>query len=427
MQASSHARKKLTIEQVRRLQLKFKSSSDYDIAYSHLLQLGLRMSTTNASQSRPSNSTPTTSSGPSTSSSDVFHGRVAQTAGPSCPPSRLTDISNRPYTATTAPPSIDSQLQQAAHTRPASSYTGHLNGPRNSNMSFSGPLRPPEYFARPESATSTVLDLSTSSYLPNGSFMATQCLNDRPDTAPLMNRPDTAEAALPPRRELPFTRPSMPRSAGSDGSRPSSRPSTGLMGPPPLPARVASLRPTSSRAATSETELPPLPKPTLVTSAQPQPSWMQQPPRTPTQDQSPPPSSQASVYHDDQENRPLSSSSSNFSPLSYKRSTSNVSPSTRPLSPLSNVTQNRPRTNSRSPLSTPPTSSTFHQPQVLTEVGGMTQFTADDSLAEYVMQPEEDRRAALNEFIFQNLENDNFLTLLEDIETCWARAGLGMK
>jgi hypothetical protein len=60
-------------------------------------------------------------------------------------------------------------------------------------------------------------------------------------------------------------------------------------------------------------------------------------------------------------------------------------------------------------------------------MGGMTQFTADNSLAEYAMQSEEDRRAALNEFIFQMLENDNFLTLLEDLETCWARVGLGMK
>jgi hypothetical protein len=426
MQASSLLKHKLTIEQVRRLQLKFKSSNDYEIAYSHLLQLGLRMSATNASQSRPSTSTSTIPSNALTSS-EVFHDRVAQTAGPSCPPSRLTEISNRPYTAATAPPSIESQLQAPTHTRPASSYTGHRDGARNSNMSFSDPLRPPEYFARPDSATSTVLDLSTSAYPSNGSFMTTQYLNDRPDTAPLLNRPDTAEAALPPRRELPFTRPSMPRSAGSDGSRPSSRPSTGLMGPPPLPARVASLRPTSGRTATSETELPPLPKPTLVLSAQQQPSWMQQAPRTPTQDQSRSPSSQASVYHDDQENRPLSSSSSIFSPLSYKRATSNVPPSTRLQSPLSNVAQNKPRTNLQSPLSTPPTSGTFHQPQVSTEMGGMTQFTADNSLAEYAMQSQEDRRAALNEFIFQMLEDDNFLTLLEDLETCWARVGLGMK
>jgi hypothetical protein len=377
------------------------------------------MSTTNASQSRPSTSA-------SQPSSDVSHGRAAQTAGPSFPP-RLPEISNRPYTSVTAPTSVESQLQEATHARPASSYTGRVDAARNTNLPFSGPLRPPEYFARPDSATSTVLDLSTAAYPSNGSLMDTQYLSCRPDTAPLLNRPDTAEAALPPRRELPFARPSMPRSAGSDGSRPSSRPSTGIMGPPPLPARVASLRPTSSRAATSEMELPPLPKPTMITGAQQQPSWMQQPPRTPIQDQSPPPSSQASTFHEDQENRPLSSSSSNFSPLSYKRTTSLLSSSTRQLSSLNNVAQNRRLTDSESPLSTPPTSSTFHHPQALTEVGNMTQFTSDNTLAEYAMQSEEGRRAALNEFIFQNLESDDFLTLIEDMETCWARTGLGMK
>jgi hypothetical protein len=43
------------------------------------------------------------------------------------------------------------------------------------------------------------------------------------------------------------------------------------------------------------------------------------------------------------------------------------------------------------------------------------------------MQSAEGRRAALNEFIFQQLENDDFITLLEDMETAWARTGLGMK
>jgi hypothetical protein len=385
------------------------------------------MSATNASQSRPSTSTSTSTSTISASastSSNIPYSQLAQTAGPSCPPSRLTEISNRPYTAVTAPTFIESQLQETAHVRPASAYTAHMDGARNRDVAFSGPLRPPEYFARPDSAASTVFDLSTSAY--PSKDRSSMIVGGNPQD--LNERPDTAGAALPPRRELPFPRLNMPRSAGSDGSRPSSRPSTGLMGPPPLPARVASLRPTSSRAANTETELPPLPKPTLIVSAQQQPSWMQQPPRTPNQDQSPPPSSQVSAkVHEDQENRPSSSSSANFSPLSYKRATSNFSPSARALSSLSNVAQNRRRTESQSPLSTPPTSSTFHPPQTSAQTGGVTQFVADNSLAEYAMQSEEDRRAALNEFIFQNLENENFIILLEDMETCWARVGLGMK
>jgi hypothetical protein len=375
------------------------------------------MSATNNSQSRPSTSTSATLPSATTSSS-VSQTLVVQPAGPSCPPSRLTEISNRPFIAVTAPTSIESQVQEAAYTRPASSYTGHLDGALNRTISFSGPLRPPEYFTRPSSATSAILDLSSSIY-PSNDQSHTPIENNRPY---FTIRPDTAEAALPPRRELPFQRPSMPRSAGSDGSRPSSRPSTGLMGPPPLPQRVASLRPASSRTANSELELPPLPKPTLSAGAQQQPLWMQQPPRTPNQDQSPPPSSQAFPnLSEDKENRPPSSSSSNFSPLSHKR------PAIGPLSSPSDMAQRMHHTESHSALSTPPTSNTFHQPQLSTGTCGVLQLGAGSDLANYALQSPEDRRAGLNEFIFKHLEDDNFITLVEDMEACWGRVGLGMK
>jgi hypothetical protein len=49
-----------------------------------------------------------------------------------------------------------------------------------------------------------------------------------------------------------------------------------------------------------------------------------------------------------------------------------------------------------------------------------------DGLAAYAMQSDEGRRAALNEFIFRHLESDDFLTLVEDLETAWARTALGM-
>jgi hypothetical protein len=42
------------------------------------------------------------------------------------------------------------------------------------------------------------------------------------------------------------------------------------------------------------------------------------------------------------------------------------------------------------------------------------------------MQSDEGRRAALNEFIFRQLESDDFLTLVEDMEASWARVALGM-
>ncbi|KAF2023938.1 hypothetical protein EK21DRAFT_79810 [Setomelanomma holmii] len=413
----------LSNKKVRRAQLKFSNSTDYDLVYNHLHQLGLRMSATGDNQSRTSTPTSTKSSASPTSS-------AATRAGPSCPPSRLTEISNRPFTAVTAPTSVESQPQKAAHARPMSAYAGHGQSEmsRSTHASFDDPLRPPVYFARPDSATSAVLDLpsaSASYQQQERPLQSTESTlytsSDRPETAMLYNRPDTAEAALPPRRELPFPRSSLPRSSGSDSPRPSSRPNTSMMGPPPLPARVASLRPPSGRASNQESELPPLPKPTFLATTHQQPSWMQQPPRTPNQDETTPPSAQPFV-HEDQENC-LASSSSNFSPLSYKRASTANLPSTRPLSSISNAGQNRRHSTSQSPHSTPPTSDASRNARAGKEMAIPLEFGTDDGLAAYAMQSADGRRAALNEFIFHSLENDNFITLLEDMETCWARIG----
>jgi hypothetical protein len=386
------------------------------------------MTATHTNQSRAPPSNPTFNSS-SPLSLTFSRGSVAQNTSASHSSARLAETTNRPFTAVTAPTSVESQLQEAAHARPASSYTGRFNDTHNRTPSLTGPLRPPEYFTRPTSATSLALNSSASVYAPDEQRFSTHTeahQSSRPETAMLFNRPDTADAALPPRRELPFSRLSLPQSAGTDHTRPASRPSTGgMMGPPPLPQRVANLRPASSRAAT-EPELPPLPKPTIVSSAQQQPSWMRQAPRTPENNQVTSPSTQA-VFDDGQENRSLSSASSNFSPLSYKRATSNTSPPNRPLSSLSNSSQNRRHTASPSSQPSPSTPRTAHQSDLPAEMGNKLDLDLSTDLAEYAKQPEEDRRAALNEFLFKNLESENFLTLLEDMETCWARAGLGMK
>jgi hypothetical protein len=99
-------------------------------------------------------------------------------------------------------------------------------------------------------------------------------------------------------------------------------------------------------------------------------------------------------------------------------------PSTRPLSSLSNAAQNRRRTESNSPQSTPPTSETRRQTGVATEKIVAPQADPSEDLAAYAIQSDEGRRAALNEFIYRHIESDDFLTLLEDMETAWARAGL---
>lgn len=387
-------------------------------------------------ENRPGSTKSTAAPAVSSNSSHARHTpAAAAAAGSAYPPARLTEMSNRPYTATNAPTSIESKVQEDARARPASAYTGHGNNAYDRTSSFTGALRPPVIFAQPDSATSQLLEqTSPAQEYPqhDHSFEpaepARSSSSGRPESAMLFNRPGTVESTLPPRRELPFARTSTPRSADSDTNRPSSRPSSVMMGPPPLPARVTSLRTPSSRAAHPEVELPPLPKPTIISTAQAQPSWMQQqqPPRTPNQDDITPPSAQPQVY-EDQENRPMTSSSPNSSPLSYKRASTSVPQSTRPLSSLSSTEQNRRRTESQSPHSTPPTSEEQFRLTVEKEREREREREApgSENLAAYAMQPADGRRAALNEFLFEQLQDDGFIALLEDMETCWARAGMG--
>lgn len=49
-----------------------------------------------------------------------------------------------------------------------------------------------------------------------------------------------------------------------------------------------------------------------------------------------------------------------------------------------------------------------------------------DSLAEYEGQSAEDRAAALDEFMCDNLDNPVFATLCEDVQNCWRRMALGL-
>jgi len=48
------------------------------------------------------------------------------------------------------------------------------------------------------------------------------------------------------------------------------------------------------------------------------------------------------------------------------------------------------------------------------------------ALATYAAQSEEERKAAVNDFIMQVLDDDNFRTLVEDTSICWSRIALGL-
>ncbi|KAI4909501.1 hypothetical protein J4E90_008198 [Alternaria incomplexa] len=273
-------------------------------------------------------------------------------------------------------------------------------------------------------------DTAFSHLLHLGLYMGGQ--KARPDTAMLFNRtgsasrPGTADhpgstEILPPRRELPFPRLSSPRSSGSD----SVRPSTGTMGPPPLPARVASNRPGSSRSATSkEIELPPLPQPTVISKTARGKQPMQQPPRTPNQDQYIPARAKTSPHGGIENQSPLTWSPIS-SPLSFNRSSFSAIPTPQPLGERSNAAQDLHHTMSYRGLDTPPTSVAGHCGVSMSNSGATTSVTENDQLATYAMQSDEGRRAALNEFVYRHLESDDFLTLVQDMETAWARVTMG--
>lgn len=358
--------------------------------------------------------------------------------GLTCPPSRLAEISNRPRTAVNASTTFEPHLQAATNTRLSFATPTSDRGDTLTTASFSSPLNPPRLFPRPQSATADILsrswkDVSSSSDHSRSTVEEPlQASTERPETAMLFNRPGTAEL-LPPRRELPFQRLSEPKSSGSDSGRASdSRPSTGLMGPPALP-RSAAQRPGSSRSANSkDVELPPLSQPTVIDKVGRGKQPMQQPPHTPNQDQNLFQRAQTSPNnHSGHASSPTAFSSPLSSPLSFANSSSPNSVLLQNHSTSGVEVRNTQGLVSgpfRRPPTTPTVSEASHHISNVLVASGTTPGANDiERLAAYTMQPDEARRAALNEFIFRHLESDEFLTLVEDMETAWARVALGMR
>ncbi|XP_014557633.1 hypothetical protein COCVIDRAFT_96572 [Bipolaris victoriae FI3] len=411
---------RLPNQKVRRIQIRFKSEKDFDTAFNRLRQIDLHMTGHNT----PSSIT-APSPRPAQALLSLFRPNIESAAsserpmssantegGLTCPPSRLAEISNRPRTAVNASTTFEPHLQAATNTRLSFATPTSDRGDTLTTASFSSPLNPPVLFPRPQSATADILsrswkDVSSSSDHSRSTVEEPpQASTERPETAMLFNRPGTAEL-LPPRRELPFQRLSEPKSSGSDSGRASdSRPSTGLMGPPALP-RSAAQRPGSSRSANSkDVELPPLPQPTVIDKVGRGKQPMRQPPHTPNQDQNLFQRAQTSPNnHSGHASSPTAFSSPLSSPLSFANSSS----------PNSVLLQNH------------ISEASHHISNVLVASGTTPGANDIERLAAYTMQPDEARRAALNEFIFRHLESDEFLTLVEDMETAWARVALGMR
>lgn len=434
----------LPSQKVRRAQIKFKSNQHYDAAYSKLHQLGLRMAPSNDSQAAGRLYTPSLASrGLSHKSSLTAATSLDQmpSGALSCPPSHLADFTSRPFTASDASVSMHTPLQEAAPSRPFSAIPGHNYADSIIPGPSSGALTPPVYFARPSSATTVLLQqsLTNATLSPRGDSF-TSVLEDAArnsgsytDVSMPPNSPHSIEASLPPRRELPFQRSSAPPSSGSDTFRPPSRPSTGLMGPPPLPVRVNSLRPASARDGAMETDLLQLSLPLLSTKfgSRQQAAKKSPPPHTPDTSQNECLDLRHFSHRDIESQRPstLSSHNSAFpgpSPSLIRRSNSVFSTVGVSDSPGSVPQGSRQATLLNTPA-TPPTSETMQHKHSVPSASRTVNDCDVDGLRAYTMQSEDQRRTALNEFIFQYLENDDFLTLVEDMEACWARVALGMK
>ncbi|KAL5422488.1 hypothetical protein PMIN04_004630 [Paraphaeosphaeria minitans] len=357
---------------VRRIQIKFASPQDFDAAYDHVRELGLWFTPTQQARS----ASPTRS-------------------GPSCPPSQLSEITGRPGTAVPSPTIVNDTV----------------TGMRPSTAS---------YFSSASTASSRRPD-SAAAMSPYESTIR----------SPLSARPDTAcsiiASDLPPRRELPFERLDTADSTGNNSTRPGSRPLSGVMGPPAMPAlaRAGTKRPNSKDGSSHSTELPPLRKPTYIS-------------KTLTSQAAKLNAGSGSALYTRDPMRPQSAIvQNNYTAMQQMMTSAPVlTPNTpRPASSYNTATMHSRgilHNNSNSPiettaaLETPPGSDLDMLDSSPAENKGDSEQHVEE-LAAYAQQPNQSRVNELNNFIFQHLQDSNFLTLVDDMQMTWARIGTGLE
>ena len=204
----------------------------------------------------------------------------------------------------------------------------------------------------------------------------------RPPTSLSFQSPDTALGPLPPRRELPFKRSSPPISSGTDQTKTTGRPSSALREAVHRPPSGRPERPLSSALSSSTFDLPPLPQPTIVSGSGRRPSKV------------------SGTIQD-----------SAFS-------------SNRPFSPLTHSAQNAQRVppvqRSRIPDPSHETNENAFVDRTAQQINS-ERARGDDLLASYASQSVDERSQILNDFMLRHIEDDNFLTLCEDISACWRR------
>lgn len=234
------------------------------------------------------------------------------------------------------------------------------------------------------------IDPITSTTRPHCSHLQTITENEaassqRPWTAPVSQVEDTLTWLVPPRRELPFQRTSTLQKA------------TGIC---PIE--------NSSRPSSSTADLPPLPKPNFVKDFA---RTTTRPTMTHYQSCNGYDGQQRGDLNGQQTHPPASDNSrgstkerlSAHSDLQYS---SIVRPST------SNATADL--------------SEMAYLDRIITRISAEATPGDAENLAAYTTLPADERRTVINDWMMQHIEDDDFLTLCQDVWGCWQRIGLGL-
>lgn len=209
--------------------------------------------------------------------------------------------------------------------------------------------------------------------------------SQRPWTAPVSQVEDTLTQLVPPRRELPFQRTSTLQKA------------TG----------ICSIE-NSSRPSSSTADLPPLPKPNFVkdlarTTTRPTITHYQSCNGYDGQQRGDPNGQQAHLPASDNSRGSAKERLSARSDLQYS---SIVRPST------SNATADL--------------SETAYLDRIIARISAEATSGDTENLAAYTTLPTDERRTVINDWMMQHIEDDDFLTLCQDVWGCWRRIGLGL-
>jgi len=266
----------------------------------------------------------------------------------------------------------------------------------------------------------------------------------RPQTAASLRLPDTLEHEIPPRRELPFKRPSSVQSG-------SSRPGTAVQTPPKsrqssarpstaIPRRADSVSPKRDANTARPSTASPLKRTFAAVEqdateeARPAPVSRQVSPVRPITGYT------ATVSRQPSPARPVS-------PVTTARSPQNRSPGARDFGELmrsrqqfqrSPITNRVQRTDSLADapheIETPPRTSSpsdktrrqNHDPTLSVYNALHTGVNSERSLGEYAGQSREDRMAVLEEYIMSKINDPAFSDLCVDMDRCWRRIALGL-